>query len=610
MIFKMQKKYISFLMWSLFFAGTIWVVNTVWFMPFDIDDFYERTLIEYAIDQPEALTRFQIGEEYGVQLYNDKLSDMSLAEEEHRYKQLVKNFEMLRSYKRSHQTANQLVSTDVLDIFLENQLHEYSLFKNYAYPIDHIHGAHLELPFFMVTQHPIQSYSDAEDYIHRLNHFEIYFEQLMTQLQDRQDSSLYFPSFMIDKILEQMSSFIAVEPQKNILYTEFARKLNKLQHLTPNSRSELTYEVRIIIEQVIYPTYRKMIQYLDRMRERNPPEVADGIWQFDKGEIYYSFLLKKYIGMDISPEELHQIGLAEVESINGQIREILDSLGFSPDKPVIECLKEIYQKPEFLYDSAAQNQLFADMDKESTQLENLLRYSFEQKPKADLKIVPIPKFKAKYASMIDYESSSLSGERSATCFLNVSSIKAWHKFENKAQVCQEMLLGRHFQSAIQREASLLPTFRRIIDFEAFNRGWASYSLTLANEVGYFKNIYDKLGMLHLRLVNATTMIVDTGINHKHWNREYAIAYIAKMTCLQEVQQRYQVDYTIANPAKSCAYYSGNQRILQLRQDAKNQLGTKFDLKEFHDAILENGSLPLDMLTKIVNSYIERTKREK
>jgi uncharacterized protein (DUF885 family) len=606
----MQRKHFSFILWSLFFAGSIWVVNTIWFMPFDIDDFYERTLIEYAIDQPEALTRFRIGEQFGVQLYNDQLSDLSLEENENRYHHLVKDFEMLRSYKRSKQSASQLVSTDVLDIFLENEVHERSLFRNYAYPINHINGAHLELPFFMATQHSIQSLSDAEDYAHRLNQFEVYFEQLVQQLQNRQDSSLYLPNFMIDKVLEQMGSFITTPSQQNILYTEFAKKISRLQHISPNSRAELSYEVRVAIEQVIYPTYRKMIQYLDSLRESNPPQITEGVWQLKKGELYYFFLLKKYTGNDVSPEELHQVGLAEVESINAQMREILDSLGFSPDRPVMECLKEVYQRSDFQYDSTQKKQFLAEIDQEVAQLEDLMHYHFEQSPKADLKIAPTPSFKAKYAPMIDYESSSLNAETPAACYLNLSSMRKWHHFEKKAWVCQEIFLGKHLLSAVQREAKLLPTFRRIIDFEAFSRGWASYVLTLANEANYFKNAYEKLGMLHLRLINAASMVVDTGIHYKHWNRQYALGYMSRTTCLSEAQQRYHVDYSIVFPAKLCAYYAGNQRILQLRQEAKNQLGDKFDLKEFHDAILSNGSLPLDVLTKIVHSYIERTKRGK
>ena len=152
------------------------MVNVIWFMPFDIDDFYERTLIEYAIERPETLTKFQIGKNYGVQLYNDKLTDLSAQSDSSQYVYLVKQLEMLHSYKRSKQTARQLVSTEVLENFLENQMLEHSIYKNYAYPIDHINGAHLELPFFLATQHPIQSHGDAKDYIKRLNHVELYFK--------------------------------------------------------------------------------------------------------------------------------------------------------------------------------------------------------------------------------------------------------------------------------------------------------------------------------------------------------------------------------------------------------------------------------------------------
>jgi uncharacterized protein (DUF885 family) len=606
----MLKKYISWGLWVLFFSILAWVINVIWYKPFDIDDFYERVLVEYGLEQPETLTRFQIWEEYGIDFYNDKLSDLSIEKSQERYKRLEKSFEMLRSYKRSGQTPLQLISTDILDNFLENEVHEHLLYKSYSYPINHINGAHLELPFFMVTEHTINKYSEAEDYIHRLNQFETYFGQLLQQTQARQDSAFFLPNFLIDKVLTQMSGFINVVPTQNILYTEFVKKVEKLPHLTPNAKKELYYEVRFTIEQIIYPTYRKMIQYLDEVRENNRTENEVGLWQIDRGTEYYFFMLKKYTNVDISPEELHEIGLAEIVQISTQIRTILDSLQFPAQKPVIECLDEIYQNPLFRYDSLPKSQLFTDIKQSIAELESQRHYIFEIQPHAQMRLAPTHAFRAIYAPPIYYESSSLDGNSPAICFLNMSNMNVWRRFEQKAQVCQDIFLGKHYPIAIQREANRLPTFRRIIDFEAFNRGWASYSLTLADEYGFFKTQYEKLGMWHLRLINAAMMVVDTGIHGKRWSRQEAINYMEKNTCLTNALIQYYVDYTIVFPARSCAYHTGNEHILKLRQEAKNALGKKFDIKEFHDTILENGSVPLDILSQVVNSYIKKTQNEK
>ncbi|TAH18699.1 MAG: DUF885 domain-containing protein [Cytophagales bacterium] len=605
-----MKKYIAFLAWSVLFAGIIWVANTLWYKPFDIEDFYERVLIEYGLDQPERLTRFQIWKKYGISFYNDELSDLSMETAKTRYERLLKSFEMLRSYKRSQQNARQLVSTDILDAFLENEVHEYWLYRNYHYPINHIDGAHLELPFFMVTEHPINSYSDAEDYIHRLNKFETYFDELLVQLKSRQDSVLFLPNFMVNRVLSQMGSFINTEAEKNILYTEFVKKVERLPNITPQAKRELYYEVKIILEQNVYPIYRRMIKYLDESKELNNRADAVGIGHFEKGNEYYFFILKKYTNMDISPDELHQVGIEEVERINKQIREVLDSLNFVPKKPLRECLEQIYRDPTFFYDSTKQEPFFPDIEKDINELADQLHYMFEIRAKAKWQLEPMPPFKTSYAPLITFESSSTDGESPSVFFFNKSHIYAWHKFEQKAWICQDILLGKHFPTAIQREADILPTFRRIIDFEAFNKGWASYSLELANEYGYFKTHYEKLGMLHLQLINAASMVVDTGINSKGWTREQALAYMAQTTMLDDSQLQYQVDYTIIYPAKACAYYGGHLRISELREKAQKQLSSRFDIKEFHDHILENGSVPLDIMTKIIDSYIEKTKKEK
>lgn len=605
----MAKKYSSWLGWSVFFAGIIWIVNTIWYKPFDIDDFYERVLIEYGLDQPEQLTRLQIGKRYGISFYNDELSDLSIATAEKRYKRLLQSFEMLRSYKSSEQTPRQLVSTHVLDVFLENEVHEYWLYRNYHYPINHIDGAHLELPFFMVTEHSIHSYTDAEDYIRRLNKFETYFDQLLLQIQSRQDSVLFIPNFMVNKVIGQMSEFINTPVEKNILYTEFVKKVNQLTSLTPQAKKELYDEVKVILEQSIYPTYLRVMQYLDEAKESNLKENAVGIGHLEKGAEYYFFIMKKYTNMESSPDELHQIGLEEVERLNSQIRVVLDSLKFSPTKQVRECLQEIYQDSTYLYNSATQAQFFSSIGKDIAALDSQLHYMFEVKPQAKWLLKPMPNFKTSYAPLIIFESSSTDGQTPSVFFFNQSQMHAWHTFEQKAWVCQEILLGRHFPTAIQREARLLPTFRRIIDFEAFSKGWASYSLTLANEYGYFKTLHEKLGMLHLQLISAATMVVDTGINYKNWTHKQGLDYMAQTTLLQDGQLQYQVDYTIIYPGKACAYYSGNQRIIELREKAKRELGSKFDIKEFHDTILENGAIPLDIMSSIVESYIAKTKKE-
>ncbi len=606
-----MKMYAKYLFWSVVLVPTVWLINTVWYKPFDIDDFYERLVIQYGLDHPEEMSRFKFLKKYGIDFYNDELSDISAEASQNRSIHLKRDFEMLRSYKRSHQTPSQLISTDVLDWYLENEVHQNLLYKNYHYAINHIDGAHLALPFFMVSAHQIKDYTDADDYIRRLNKFEKFFEQLTNTIIAQEDSGLVMPNFVIDNVLIQVSDFIREKPQQNILYIDFSKKIEKLPNITPRIKSDLTNQVRNTLESVIYPSYQKLIRTLDEIREnRQESEDNVGIGRLAKEQGYYNFMLRKQINDEISSEELYQIGLMEIDSLTHQIRLICNQLGFTKDENISACIRSLSQDTMFSYQNKSREELLKDIKISVQELEENLSYIFETKPRTKLLIQAMPAFKEKYTPNISYQNFSLDGNTPAVSYLNLSKKDTWRKFENKALVCKEMLLGRHFPTAIQREATILPTFRRILSFDAFNEGWAYYSLFLAKEYGYFKTAYEQLGMLHLCLVNAVNMVVDVGIHTKRWSREQAIDYFRLHTGLSESEILYLTDLAIIYPAKACSYYAGYHQITNLKDKAKHLLGEKYNNKDFHEMLLQNGSVPLHILSKIMNSYIERVKNEK
>ncbi|SFF52471.1 DUF885 domain-containing protein [Thermoflexibacter ruber] len=606
-----MKTYFKYLFWTILLLPTIWLINTVWYKPFDIDDFYERLVIQHGLEQPEEMSRFKFWKKYGIDFYNDELSDISVETSLQRSTRLKRDFEMLRSYKRSKQTPSQVISTDVLDWYLENEVHQYLLYKDYHYAINHIDGAHLTLPFFMASSHQIKDYADADDYILRMSKFEKYFEQLISKIIAQEDSGLVMPNFIIDNILVQVSDFIREKPQQNILYVDFSKKIDKLPNITPKIKSDLTNQVRNLLETIIYPSYQKLIRTLDEIREnRQKNEDNVGIWRFAEGHGYYNFMLRKQTNDEISSEELYQLGLIEIDSLTYQMQLICNQLDFDKTKNVGECLKSLSQDSMFSYQNKTKEELVKDIKTLVHELEENLSYIFETKPRTKLIIQTVPPFKEKYAPNISYQNFSLDGNSAAISYLNLSKKNNWRKFENRALVCKEILLGRHFPTAIQREASILPTFRRILSFDAFNEGWAYYSLHLAKEYGYFKTPYDQLGMLHLCLVNAVSMVVDIGIHTKKWSREQAIDYFRQHTGLSDTEISYLTDLAIIYPARACSYYTGYQQIISLKEKTQNLLGEKYNNKDFHEILLQNGAVPLNILSKIINSYIERVKNEK
>ena len=584
----------------LLLVGGVLVVNAVWFKPFFIRAFYERVFIEFAFDSPELLTTLHMVEQFGMQAHNKELNDYSEAEYSKQAERLRHNLAVLHSYDTSGMDTQQKLSYSILDWYMGSAA-ESEKFRYDNYPVNQMFGVQSGFPTFMATKHQVHNQRDAEYYIIRLSKVQNQFAQVLEGLKIREQHGVVPPTFVIDKVLTEMTGFVAQRPEENILYTSLAEKLDKADKLDKAEKNRLLAEAKSQIANTVYPAYQSLITYFTALRPRSTADA--GVWKFPDGAAYYAYCLKLNTTTDLTPSQVHELGLREVARIEAEMAAILKAqgLGSTPG----EAMAKLNEEPQFLYPDteSGRAQIITDYKRILAEANQKMAQAFSHRPKAALDVQRAPAFKEKTAPGGYYDRGAQDGSRPGTFYTNLYDVKATPKFNMRTLAYHEGIPGHHFQISTQQELTGLPTFRTLVPFTAYSEGWGLYAERLAWEMGFEKDPYDNLGRLQAELFRAVRLVVDTGIHDKRWTREQAIDYMRGHTGRAESDVVAEVERYIVSPGQACAYKVGMLKILELRERAKQKLGPKFDLRDFHEVVLENGAMPLTLLEQVVNRYI-------
>lgn len=591
---------------AIFMVAGWWTVKLIWLAPFNINHFYERAFIEFALKNPELLSALRLLEPYGLDFHNDDLNDASDAFAHQMNALIRKDLKILRSYDKSKQTPEQQLSTNILEWFLENQIQGQE-FMYHNYPLNQLFGEQNQLPTFLATIHQIDRKNDAENYITRLSKVRVKLGQVLEGVKLREKKGIIPPKFVLERVLDEMKRFVAQDVEKNILYTAFVEKVSKLKELNQDQKKQLYQAAKSEIEKSVYAVYRELISYYQYLLPIATTD--DGVWKLPDGARFYAWTLRDQTTTNMSPEEIHRLGISEVDRIQSEMRQILDGLGLT-QKSVAEHMDDLGKDSRFLYPETeeARKQCLRDYQSIIDEIDTGLSEAFNIRPKIGVRVERIPQFREKTAPGAYYDSPSLDGKRPGIFYANLRDMKEIPKWGMRTLSYHEAIPGHHFQLAIQQELQGVPTFRKIIPFTAYSEGWALYAERVAWELGFQDDPYNNLGRLQAELFRAVRLVVDTGIHHKKWKREEAIRYMLEKTGMAEGDVVAEIERYIVNPGQACAYKIGQLKILELREKAKKELGDRFDLKEFHNEVLRHGAMPLEILEEMVNRYINTTPR--
>ena len=601
---------------SLLFIGTIWVVNLIWFKPFNIRHFYDKVFVKFAIGSPEMVT--QLGIPVLYDFYKDDLDDESDKKSWEDFEDLKEDYATLMSYDFESQSKENQLNTKILGWFLGKQVEGEAYFYH-GYPVNQMFGVQSNLPSMMESSHKLRDKSDVEAYIARLSKFDTKFEQVLEGLKISEEKGIIPPKFVIDRVLSEMMGFTGQKKKEkinkevtnedpvisNILYSNFNEKINKIDDLSDEEKATYKEQVENEIRTTVFTAYGSLITYFQGLKSKATTD--DGVWKFPDGDNYYQYELSQNTTTDYTPDQVHNIGLSEVTRIKREMYEILEKENYiDSTKTIGEIIQAVNKEERFLFQNndEGRKEVIARYNEILADISGKLDDAFDIRPKAALEVKRVPEFKEEGSAGAYYEQPPMDKSRGGIFYANLRDVTETVKFGMKTLAYHEGIPGHHFQIAIQGEFEDVPIFRTFSLFTAYAEGWALYSERLAWELGFYDNDpFGNLGRLQAEMFRAVRLVVDTGIHSKRWTREKAIEYMIENTGMTTGEVVTEIERYIVMPGQACAYKIGMMKILELRERAKEKLGSKFDLKEFHNVVLKSGAVPLDILEEIVDGYI-------
>ncbi len=570
--------------------------------PFSFRLFLDRTMLKIALESPETLTSLGVLENIGITGHNAHLDDASEASADEMIASLKEAKQTLLSYADEDLDESQRLSKEIA-LYLMDSLDEFETYRYHNYPFNQMFGVQSNFPSFMDAQHRISDVESVEHYVSRLSESQRYFAQHMENLVIREQKGIIPPKFVIQRVIDEMQNFVDTPAQENILYSSLAKRIKESEQITDEQAAPLLEQAQAQIENTVYPAYRSIIEYFTQLLPTATDD--DGLWRLPGGDGAYKLALRFFTTTDMSADEIHQLGLSEVDRIQSEILAILESEGYDTSNGFTQAIDTMSQQPQFYYEDSdeGREQILADYQKILDEIDAGLGDAFLVRPKAGMEVKRIPLFKEKTSPGAYYQRPSMDGSRPGVFFANLYDIKATPKYGMRTLAYHEGIPGHHFQIAISMELEGLPIFRTLSPFTAYTEGWALYTEQLAWELGFQNDPYDNIGRLQAELFRAVRLVVDTGIHAKRWTREEAIEYMLNNTGMAKSDVVSEIERYIVLPGQATAYKVGMIKILEVREKAKQALGDKFSLGEFHDVVLKNGAVPLDILERLVDQYI-------
>ncbi len=583
-------------------SAALFLTPTLWGTPWSIDHFFLRSLIAFTAEHPMLLSYARPLDAYNLDFYSDDLEDYSVEGDIAIYDQVDEMLAGLHAYERTALSAEQQLSYDVLEWILVTQ-QAGRAFLYHTYPLNQFQGVHSSLSDFMVNIHQVEDERDARNYLARVAKFEVALEQMRGSALARARRGLLPPRFVLQAVQREAEAFAATPVTHNVLYTKLRDALAEISEMAPAEREALQGELHALIEGIVQPGYRRLAQTAGELAAQ--ANADDGVWKHPDGEAYYQWALRWHTATDKTADEIHEIGLAEIERIHAEMSGILATQGLAHDAPITTLL-ELNRDPRFSYPDTDEGReaILRDYREIIADVGEHLPKLFGRLPEAPVEVKRVPVFKQAGSASAYYSPPSLDGSRPGVFYANLRDVSEVQRFRMRTLAFHEAVPGHHLQIALAMEASGLPLFRRFMPMTSFIEGWALYAERLATEAGLHKTPYDELGALSAELFRAVRLVVDTGIHARRWTRERAIDFMIDNAGLPRGDATAEVERYIVAPGQACAYKMGQLKILELRERTKAALGEAFDLRTFNDIILAGGALPLAVLDEVVVDWID------
>ncbi len=550
---------------------------------------------------PEFMTMLGMKDDY------DQWNDISDAAAEEDLAISTRNLASLRQIDGSVLNESNQLSLRMAIDQLERSIANYQ-WRYHSYPVNQMFGRHSGVPATLINQHRITSVEDAEAYIGRLVNVQPLFVDLEANLRKRQDMGIMPPQFVFPMVISDSRNIITGAPfdegDDSTLFADFKSKVAALD-ISDEAKTDLTQRAAVALVDHVGPAYESLIALLEAQSQVATTE--DGAWKLPDGDAYYNNRLAEMTTTSLTADEIHNIGLAEVDRIHSEMRAIMAQVEFDGD--LQDFFEFMRTDPQFYYPNTDEGrQAYLD---EATRLIDVMKTHLDDyfgiQPKADMIVKAVEPFREQSAGKAFYNMPAPDGSRPGIYYANLYDMQSMPIYQMEALAYHEGLPGHHMQLAISQELDQLPMSRRFARFTAYSEGWGLYTELLPKEMGFYQDPYSDFGRLAMELWRACRLVVDTGLHSKRWTREEAIDYLKVNTPNPEGDIVKAIERYIVMPGQATAYKIGMIKILELREHARNELGDQFDIRGFHDVFLGNGPVPLNILEENVNAWIEEVK---
>ncbi|MFU8763462.1 MAG: DUF885 domain-containing protein [Haliea sp.] len=565
-----------------------------------------RTFLEenYAVD----MARYPYtASSRGIKLNHDQWDPVAEAFQQETRAINEARLQQLAQIDRAALSSADQLSYDLYQLDLERRMAS-DEFRHHLFVIHQFRGPHTQAPSNLVNIHRVHDLADAEAYVGRLHNIGPWFDQVIEQMAIRSEKNLLLADWQYPQILESARNVIkgvpfAAEGEDSTLWADFQSKVGALDP-DPETRDRLLSEAREALVEIVEPAYERLIAAVEEQAKQ--ATEADGVWKFADGDAFYAERLRWFTTTDLSADEVHNIGLQEVERIHGAMRTIMEAVDFEGD--LAAFFEFMRTDPQFYYPNTDEGRAayLADATAAIDAMRLRLPEQFGLLPKADMIVQRVEPFRERSAGKAFYNAPPADGSRPGIYYANLYDMSSMPTYQLEALAYHEGLPGHHMQRAISIELEGLPEFQRYASFTAFTEGWALYTEELAKDMDMYSDEWSDFGRLAMELWRACRLVVDTGLHSKRWTREQAIDYLVENTPNSRTDATKAIERYIAMPGQATAYLIGKLKIMELRERARTELGEQFDIRAFHDEVLKHGPVPLSMLESNIDRMIAQT----
>ncbi len=533
----------------------------------------------------------------GERRYNDRWTDLSLAAFERRNAHDQEVLKTLAGIPLAELTA-----ADKLNYTLFRKQYEESVegfpFHRHLLALNHMSG--IQTANELGDQLRFATVNDYEDWLTRLRSFPVNMDQTIVLLRQGMEEGLIHPKIIMERVPAQIEKQIVDDPAQSLFFKpfkEFPETINAAE------RERLTAAAKKAITEALVPAYRKLLVFFTKEYLPKCPERT-GAYLWPRGGEMYAFLVRSNTTTNLTPEQIHEMGQREVKRIHAEMEKIIAQAGFKGTFE--EFLHFLRTDPQFYYKDP--KELLAAYRALSKRIDPELIKLFGKLPRIPYGVEPIPDNIAPDTTTAYYRGPAADGSRAGTYFVNLYKPEVRPKYEMEALSMHESVPGHHLQIALAMELGELPEFRRYGGFTVFVEGWGLYAESLGGELGFYKDPYSKFGQLTYEMWRAVRLVVDTGMHRMGWSRQQAIDFFKANAAKTEQDIVNEIDRYIADPGQALAYKIGELKIKELRARASKELGEKFDVRAFHDAVLSSGAIPIDVLEMNISAWIAEQKK--